>query len=312
MAGATTSTHSAIVKPNVHQEISDAVFRNSDFIPLFRQVNSGGGSSYDVKVVTAANGSAEVYVEDQNVPDPGYQQVITAGASFKHFRVFTRVTGHLRRQVGADWDSQSWPGAYGGSDVEMAKAKEDLVDLVNTTFLGTAAHGVQGIIDASTAFYDQSRSTYTALKSYEKAGSAALSAALMDRLVHETYNAPYGGRIQLLLMPPAQARKYSALIHGKLALPSAGDAAGSGAAMLPPWAGIPALEVRDLAATVILGLSGLDSAWFFVVHEPAPGGISILPYGVQADAKINQISTAGALICTQPNAQGKLTTLGTT
>lgn len=313
MAGSTTSTHSAVIIPQVHQEISDAVFRNSEFLPLFRQIGPVGGSTYDVKVVTAANSSAQVYTEDQAVPSPGYQQTITAAASWKHVRVFDRVTGHLRRQLNSSWDSPAWPGAYGGSNFEAEKAKEDLVDLVNTTFLANATYGLVGIVDDDTTnYYDQSRSTYTALKSYVKTASAALSAALMNRLVHETYNAPYGGKLEAILMPPAQARKYSALVEGKVQVTGMGDIAGSGPAMLPPWGRIPCFEVRDLSATVIIGLSGMDSSWFFAIHEAAPGGIDILPYGVTADAKINQYSTAGALICTQPNRQGKLETLGTT
>lgn len=311
MAGATTTTHSALVKPEVVAEISDAVFRNSDFLPLFRQVPAMG-SSHQIKVIVAANGSAQVFVEDQAVPAAGYQQVVTASPAYKDIRVFYRITGHLRRQVGATWDSASWPGAYGGVDIELQKAKEDLVDLCNTTFLDSGIYGIQGIIDATTNFYDLSRTTYAALKSYEKAGSAALSAALMDRLIHETYNQPYGGRIQLLLMPPAQARKLAAVIHGKLAMGAPGDVGAAPLGSIPTYAGIPIVEIRDLTATELLGLSDLNTGWYVAVHEPAPGGIDVLPYGVAADAKITQLCTSLALICTTPNHQGKLTTLGTT
>lgn len=312
MAGSTTSTHSALVKPEVVAEISDAVFRNSDFLPLFRQVPAMG-SSHQIKVIVAANGSAQVFVEDQAVPAAGYQQVVTASASYKDIRVFYRITGHLKRQLGGTWEQPFGNGAYGGGvDIELQKAKEDLVDLCNTTFLDTGIYGIQGIIDASTAYYDLSRTTYAALKSYEKAGSAALSAALMDRLIHETYNAPYGGRIQLFLMPPAQARKLGAVVHGKLAMNGRGDVGAMPLGELPAYANIPIVEIRDLTATELLGLSDLNTAWYVAVHEAAPGGIDVLPYGVTADAQITQLCTSLALICTQPQHQGKLTTLGTT
>ena len=312
MAGATTSTLDPIIKPEVRQEISDAVFRNSDFLPLFRQEGPFGGGTYDLKVIVAANSSAQVFNEDGVVPDAGYQQSVTAAAPWKHFRVFTRLTGHAKRELNATWDSNSWPGAYGGMNIEEMKAQEDLVDLVNTTFLGTSASGVQGIIDDSTAFYDLSRSSYTALKSYEKAGSAAMSLALLDRLVFETYNAPFGGKIELILMPPAQARKYTNLVEGKLNIPSAADVSGGGVNSLPPYAGAAVLAIRDLTATVVLGLSNMSSGWFYAIHEAAPGGIDVLPYGVQSDAKVTQYVTSGALICPFPNRQGKLTTMGTT
>lgn len=313
MSGATTTTLSALVKPEVHAMISDSVFRNSEFLPLFRQIGPIGGTGYQLKVIVAANGSAQVYTEDQLVPSAGYQQVVTATASWKHIRTIARITGHARREMNAGWDDMAWSGAYGGVNVEISGAIADMVDLTNTTFLANTTYGVVGIVDDdTTAFYDLSRATYTTLKSYVLGSVGALALADFDHLVHETYNAPYGGNIQLIVMPPAQARKYAGLIAGKIQIPSAGDISGGGPGNLPPYGGIPCIEVRDLSATVILGLSDLDTGWFYVVHEAAPGGISIDKYGMDSDAATWQISTAGALICTKPYHQGKLEGVGTT
>jgi len=313
MAGATTTTLDPIVRPEVHAQVSDAVFRNSDFIPLFRQVGPIGGGTLDIKVIVAANSSAQVYTEDGPVPEPGYQQVISAAADYKHIRVFTRITGHARREMNAAWDATSWPGGYGGVNIEFMKGMEDLVDLVNTTFLANATYGVVGIVDDDTTnYYNQNRATYTALKSYVKGSTGALSVAKMDRLLHETYNAPYGGKIQLLLVPPAQARHLSTLSAGQIRTGGPADIAGGAPGVLPPYANIPVAEVRDLAATVIIGLSGMDTNWYFALHEAAPGGIDISHYGMNADAQTVQMSTSGALICTQPNQQGKLEGVGTT
>lgn len=313
MAGATTTTLDAIVRPEVHAEVSDAVFRNSDFIPLFRQVGPVGGGTLDIKVIVAANSSAQVYNEDGAVPEAGYQQVVTAAAAWKHVRVFTRITGHARREMNAQWGTGQWPGAYGGQNIEFLKAKEDLVDLVNTTFLANAIYGLVGIVDDDTTnYYDLNRATYTALKSYVKGSTGALTVAKMDRLLHETYDTPYGGKISALLVPPAQGRHLATLTAGQVRVPGAADIAGGAPGMLPPYAGIPVFEIRDLAATVIIGLSGMDTDWYFALHEAAPGGIDISHYGMQADAQVDQMSTAGALICTQPNRQGKLEGVGTT
>jgi hypothetical protein len=312
--GATTGRQSSIYRENVRDAISDAVFRNSEFLPMFRVEQSGGNTTHSIPVIVAANDSAQVYTEDQLTPDAGYQQTIKAAADFKHIRVFARVTGHARRGEWAVRGSEAAPGLYGGMRVEHRKAMEDLVDLTNTTFLANATYGLVGIVDDDTTnYYDQSRSTYTALKSYVKTASAALSAALLDRLIMETYNAPYGGRIQLMLMAPAQARKYSAIVHGKLAPLAATDVAGFSAVnALPPYGSVQAAVVRDLSATVIVGMSGMDTSWYYLNHEPAPGGIDIKAMDSGSDADLEQISTAGALICTQPNQQGKLETLGTT
>jgi hypothetical protein len=288
--GATTSRQSNIYRENVVQFISDSVFRNSEFIPLFPwRDNVGGNTSHGIPQIIAANGSAQVYIEDQALPDAGYQQTIKPAASFKHFRTVCRVTGHARRGQWRNWGEEAAPAVYGGMDIEVTKAKEDLVDLLNTTFMANATHGIVGIVDDDTTnYYDTSRSTYTTLKSYVKTASAALSAALLDRLLQETYNQPYGGRIQLLLMAPAQARKYSAIVHGKVAPRARDDVAGAGVATVPPYGGVVAAVIRDLSATVILGLSGLDTDWYYLNNEPAQGALDV------------------------PQRQGKLETLGTT
>jgi hypothetical protein len=312
--GATTGRQSNIYRENTANFISDSIFRNSEFIPLFRFVDDAGGADeYGIPQIVAANDSAQVYIEDQALPDAGYQQTIQPKASFKHFRVVTRVTGHARRRQRRTWDEVNAPGVFGGVDIETMKAKQDLLDIVNTTFMANAIHGIVGIVDDdTTAYYDTSRSTYTSLKSYVKTASAALSAALLDRLLQETYNQPYGGRIQMLLMAPAQARKYSAIVHGKVNPLARTDVAGAGIASVPPYGGVPGVVVRDLSATVILGLSGMDTDWFYLNNEPAAGGIDIKMISPGSDAMVDQISTSGALICTAPQRQGKLETLGTT
>jgi hypothetical protein len=318
MAGATITTHSAIVRPSqgLAGEMSDAVFRNGDLLSLFRRVDEWG-ANYKFNVIVAGNTSVATYSEGDADPDAGYQQVVTATAEFKHFRVFTRMTGHLRRQLGATWDAGvAGPGSYVPNDFEAVKAKEDMVDLISTTFGGTKAiYSIPGIIDDSTTnFYDLSRGTYALLVSNVVAGSsAALTVAVMNKLIFGTHAAPYGApKFDMILCSPTQGRKLANLISGSISMPTAGDLSGGTPSSMPPYGGVRVALLRDLVGNEIFALSGMNSSWFYVNNEPAPGAIDELPYGVLTDAKVMQYSTAGCLVCKEPSKQGKIEALGTT
>lgn len=327
MAGVTTSTLSTtiIATPlRERQELIDTVFKYADTFAMWPDlasregVASFGGDGYEIPLIVAGNDSAEVFVEDGVVPDAGYQQKVVAKAAYVSLRVFTRLTGHAKRQMGRTWDSDSAPWIIGGRDDEAEMALGDLLSLWEQTFLGTAGskaiYNLYGIVDDSTTnYYDQSRTTYATLASYVGAGgSAAITTAILDAALQGLYDATYGGKAELLLMSPTQARKYDALIHAKTTLTMRGDMAGGAPWMHEPYGGIPVMSVRGLPNSLIWMLSGIDRHWGWANHETAPGGIDILPYGVQSDAKITQFVMSGALICKQPRQQGVIESLGTT
>lgn len=328
MAGVTTSTLSTTIIPTPYrerQEIIDTVFKYSDTFSMWPDlaaregVASFGGDGFEIPLTVAGNSSGQVFEENGLVPDAGYQQRIVAKASYKHLRIFTRLTGHARRQMGRTWDSpDNAPWVIGGRDDEAELALQDLLSLWETTFLGSskATYNLYGILDDSTtAFYNQSRSTYATLACYVKTAGAAMTTAILDAALAALYDATYGGRCELLLMSPTQGRKYSQLVAGKVAIPGGGmDIAGgaTGTWDLPPYAGIPIMVIRGMASSMVWMISGLDRNFGWANHEPAPGGIDILPYGVQSDARITQFVMAGAMICKNPRQQGAIETLGTT
>ena len=324
MAGVGTSEISNIVVAAPREErqrLIDTVFKYSDTFAMWPDlaardgVSSFGGTGYEIPIIVAGNSSGELFVEDGAVPDAGYQQTIVATAAYKSLRIFTRLTGHARRQMGAVWDSDVAPWIVGGRTIEAEKALEDLLSLWETTFLGSskATYNLLGILDdATTNFYDQSRSTYSTLACYVKTASAALTTAILDSALAALYDATYGGRCELLLMSPTQGRKYDQLVHAKTTLTSRGDMAGGSPWDHEPYGGIPVVTVRGMKNSVIHMISGLDRNFGWANHEPAPGGIDVLPYGVKSDAKITQYVMAGALICLNPRQQGTIESLGTT
>jgi len=187
--GALTATLAAeLARPNVIAGLHDTVYRNDGLLPLFQQEVSIGNSQKQIKVITAANDSVEMYSENDAAPARGYQQTATASFDFKHFRVVYGMTGHARRLVGSNFQASYADGV----NIELLKAVADLRDYMNTTFMSSSAYGIQGIIDSSTAFGDTNRaSTYTSLISYElSASSAAISTALLNKWMHGAKDQP--------------------------------------------------------------------------------------------------------------------------
>jgi len=307
MGALTTTLAAALARPNVIPGLSDTVYRNDGLIPLFRQTVSVGNSGKDIKCITAANTSAELYSENDAAPARGYQQTLTVNFAFKHIRVLFGLTGHARRYLGSNWQA-----SYAdGFDVELNKAVEDLRDLATTTFLGTQIYGLEGIVDSTTAFGNQSRSTYTSLKSYELSGaSASISTSLLNKWLHNAKDAPYGGDVELVLISPTQGGKWGAAQSTQ----GVGGAP-VGGALIPATLGadgrILVHEIADLTNSVAVGLTGVDRYWDYWVNEDSPGGLHIKEYGAADDSDTIQVSTAGALTCTAPQRQTKLTTLTT-
>lgn len=306
------------------QEVIDSVFKYSDSFSIWPDlasregVRSFGGKGYEIPQIVAGNDSGQVFVEEGLVPDAGYQQIVVATAAWRSIRIFTRLTGHARRAAGLpSWDSSEAPWLRGGRLVEMEKALEDLLSLWEQQFLGTggkAIYNLHGIVDdSSTNYYDTSRTTYARLASYVGAGgAAAVTTLLLDAAITAIYDATYGGRTELIVTAPTQARKLGQLNHAKLTRTERGDMGGGAVWALPEYNGIPVLAIRGMLNNEILMLSGIDRYWGWANNEPADGGIDILPYGVTSDAKITQYVMSGALICKAPRIQGKIENLGTT
>ena len=76
----------------------------------------------------------------------------------------------------------------------------------------------------------------------------------------------------------------------------------------------PVMILPNLTNSVVLLLGGVRTGdWKFIWNEPSPGRFHVLDLGAaNSDTPLNlQISTSGAMVCTSPNRQAKLTTLTT-
>jgi hypothetical protein len=297
--------------------VHDTVFRNTDSL-IGRVIPLRGyqaGEQVEVRVITSANSSAEVYTEGASAPDRGKQTVIKTSFAFKHFRIMIGETGHARRKRGPNNE-----GLADGSspDFELQFAMEDLRDLMTTTFMTAGqTYSIDGIIDDSgTNFGDQSRSTYTTLVSYKLAASSAgLSTSLLNKANWRSREAPYGAKIDFWLAAPLQVGLYAELVSGKLAVPTAGGTQD----IIPDMfniAGSMFVPQPDLTTSIILGFTGIDRYWGYTSNERgnfAGGGLGFHArlFGSQDDSDTMQISTAGAVWCTAPQKQARIEGLST-
>jgi hypothetical protein len=291
----------------------DTVFRNEDsligrIIPL---KGYKAGTYCRVNPITAANGSVETYVENQSAPARGKQTVITSKFAFKHFRGMIGETGHARRERGP-----SNQGLRDGSspDFELEYVMKDIRDKMTTTFMTAGqTYSVDGIIDDDgTNYGDVSRATYTSLKSYKlSASSAAISTALINQANWRSREAPYGAKPELWFASPLQVGKLAEVLSGKVA---PFNAAGGLSDVIPERVGV--IEVPDLTTSLIFAMTDVARTWGYTSNEVgnmAGGGMGFHAryYGSQDDSDTLQISTAGAIWCTQPQRQIRIEGLST-
>jgi hypothetical protein len=280
----------------------------SGVIDMLRDGGYYPGTSAKIEI-EADLGSAETYTEGQNLPTPIESTYIIASFDYTHFRAVIRENGHERRARGpADQGTR-----IGDPQRKMERAMFAIRDLMAQTFDGTSDGQIQGLIDSSTNFGGQSRSTYTKLKSYElSASSAAISTALLNKLYTLAQDTPYGAMPDLCLVSATQANKWAELVSGKLAMPDVSSGSLTPTGLM--YGSAPVSILPNLTNSVVLLLTGARTGdWEFIWNEANPGRFHVLDLGAaNADNPMNlQISTAGAMVCYTPNKQAKLTTLST-
>lgn len=294
--------------------LHDTVFRNDGLIGRVIPLRGTAPGTYvRINAITAANSSVESYQEGQAAPARGKQQTITTKFAFRSWRGMIGQTGHALREQGA--------GAthIRGGDIELEKLLADIRDKMTTDFLARAqTYSLDGIINNSSVNWgDSSRTTYTTLVSYLLAASSAgISTALLNKAKWRSKEAPYGARVGYWMSAPLQGGLVAEVAAGKLSLNDVGGSVGNvivnEVAASEPWITMP-----DMLTSTIIGFTNLDTAWGYTNNEvgnmAAPGGgvFRTRLYGATDDSDTMQVSTAGAVWCTEPQAQIKITGLST-
>jgi hypothetical protein len=317
MSVKTASDWSTQVKTDeefVSDQVFDTVFRNDALIGRVIPLRGDGAGTYvRINAYTAANGSVQSYVEGQSAPSRGKQTAIATKFTFRSWRGFIGETGHSLRERGANAQHVR------GGDDEMRLCMVDIRDLMTTDFLAASqTYSVDGIINnANVNWGDSSRSTSASLISYLLAASSAgISTSLLNKAKWRSKESPYAARVGAWMSAPLQGGLVAEVAAGKLSLNDVGGQVGNvivnEVAASEPWITMP-----DMLTSTIVGFTDLDGTWGYTNNEvgdmagPTGGMFRTRLYGSQDDSDTLQISTAGAIWCTQPQRQIKITGLST-
>jgi hypothetical protein len=214
--------------------------------------------------------------------------------SWTYFRVMLQITGHARDALGSAW--------LPAIEEEAILAREDLGDLITTSFMGST-YGIELAVDYGSTYAGVTRSGAAGwFESTETAHSAALSTDAMIDLQETIRNANKGGQPMISLGNLNQESNIYRL-GGPHLITNQNPADKTPGLMQNRIAGTAYVSVPDFTTTVIMMLDMRPRNWAakqirpFSVKEMAPSG----------DSDIMQLSWGGALVCKQPRFQGKLT-----
>jgi hypothetical protein len=284
------------------------LFYNEYFTPHIPRIPGvRGGDSFRFPVAVTGNGSAATFTEGAALPVSGQVTWVQASAAWTYFRSVVKLTGHSEDSAqGTDNGPQQ-------QDYEFTNGTLALKDLVNTTLLADAATGLLGIVDDdTTAYYGLSRATYTGLQAYVSAVGGALTLAEMLNMYEGVRDNDRGGLPKIVFSGFNQITNYYSLgaavgannVSARdVGQPSGVDYGYRESAVSfcgVPWVGIP-----DFVDTEIVMLDTAPGNWGLAVHRE----FRVDEMAKEDDSRTFQLSYACALICPQPQKQGKLETV---
>jgi hypothetical protein len=309
-----SSISSSLVRENVAPGVGDIVFRRCDLLRFLasqgRVRKWMGGAPQKWNLCTAANGSAETYVEGQAAPVAGKQTYAQASLSPFYARVVAGYSGHVADQV-----------RQGGVYVDpirdaIEKGVADLWKKVEDTIVGTTAdQGFQSVIDSGDTYANLAPGTYTSWKALETAVSAALSFTVLEDNIELAALTPYTSQPTHILAPFNQITNYVRLAGSsattslmRFASPANGGNADLG--MTPggmlqgqvAWNGMPWIGISGLTTTVILMLDMNSDIGLEIYRD-----VTVEPLAKTSDDNNVMASVAVAPVCRERNKHIKLT-----
>jgi hypothetical protein len=287
------STGAILIQENYDAQFREAVWKNNELTSMLPLKKSNSGNYCNWIVHRGANGSVEVFTENQAQPVAGNQSWINAQVAYTYFRAMIQITGHARDAMGA--------GLVDGIDQETIMAIEDIRDLINTSFLG-GTYGLEAAIDSTTTYAGIARGSASYWESTETAHNAALSYTAMINLAEAIKDNDKGGRTTHWLMPWNQTTNY---------FNTAGQQA---VKMIGPEDALRGYSYQSVDGKPVVGLGDMTDT-VIIAMDMRPGQIEIveqLPFqvdfqGRSGDSELYQISWAGCMPVYSPKLHGKLT-----
>jgi hypothetical protein len=294
MAGQSTSTLSALLKPNVSSKSLDLQFRKTDFFDLLRASgrigDTGGPVPLAWNVITGTNSSVEVFTEGQAPPAAGRQTFVQTSLGAFYVRGVAGETGHTR-------DNREKQGYYEDPfDIEKMLLEADIFYKVEQELMGsTQDRGIASVIDSSGTYANLSAASYTAWASEENTAVGTLTADAMQTLYEELSLAsnggvPRGAMPTHVLMPVQQYTNYGSIVGTGATTPTVRFNGMSnidvGAQRLGhTFNGLPLVQCRAMTSTEIYMVDLTDIE--LLVHrdlrvEPILGNPEVTSYQVSA------------------------------
>jgi hypothetical protein len=294
MAGQSTSTLSALLKPNVSSKSLDLQFRKTDFFDLLRASgrigDTGGPVPLSWNVITGTNSSVEVFTEGQAPPAAGRQTFVQTSLGAFYVRGVAGETGHTR-------DNREKQGYYEDPfDIEKMLLEADLFYKVEQELMGsTQDRGIASIIDATGTYANLSQATYSAWASEENTTVGTLTADAMQSLYEELSLAsnggvPRGAMPTHVLMPVQQYTNYANIVGTGATTPTVrfdgmANIDVGGQRLGHTFNGLPLVQCRAMTSTEIYMVDLTDIE--LLVHrdlrvEPILGNPEVTSYQISA------------------------------
>jgi hypothetical protein len=289
-----TTSGAALIKQIYMPGWVEGVFKNNALLQHFpAPVDSGGDTACRWKVHGGANGSVEVFAEGQVQPSADSQDFYNAAVNYIAFRAMVQITGHARDAMRSNW--------VNGLEEEMMLAKEDIMDLITTSYM-ESTYGLEVAVDSTSAYAGITRGSATYFESQETAVSAPIGYSHMMAMYQGLRDNNVGAKPGLIMCPWNQYSRIYAISGGPTVRAADSNDVAKGYEAIT-FNGVPIAPMPDMTDTVILFLDMAPEKWAHVVHR----NWDVKQMGPSGDSDVYQISYSGILACKDPKKQGKLT-----
>ena len=282
----------------------EAAFRNDQFLAAMRALGmeeseAGGGTAHNW-LLNSAGGAPAAFVEGGPLPEPVPQTWVKASVSPLYLATMIQISGHSRDALKN--------GRINAIEAEMSLAQRDLIDLRNTSFLGSS--GLQTAVDATTTYAGIARGSAAYFESTE---SSTNTLAGLRAAYRATQDAEKAGKTSAHLVSPTILQWYATLAG----LPGTSNfiLGNSGAGPMNvdvgfAWTGStfmgkPIIAIPDLTSSEWYGL---DFSAGNIKHK-IWRSLSVIFHHMAGDSEGYEVSTGSALIVEMPKWQFKMTGL---
>lgn len=304
----TTSTANAIAD-HFAEGWYEGVYRNDAVLSILRAIGmqesvQSGGTGFKWHLNSSANTSVGIFSENDPAPQSVAQGWVRASLSWVYFWSWVTVTGH-------DRDALADGGIFDAIEAAMMLAQREVVDLRNTTFLGSSNNGLQQAISATATYAGITRGSAAY---FESSTSSSTFSVANARAYLRTIRSPdKGGHPVAHLVSPTVLEIYAAI--GGTPSTTTGNstlryvAPADGSAFRADYGinvsgfslgGAPVIEVPDLTSTVLISIDSSAGNFQHRIIRP----FQVKFHHNEGDNEVYEVSTGSTIAKMNPKWDG--------